>query len=67
MTKENEKILNLYKLTDLSLGKDRRKKEDQDNRTNVLPRNISELLISRVKVDTCIVITNVAVYKLLTR
>lgn len=61
--KENEKILNIFKLTDLTLSRERRKKDESEGRAHTLPKNINDLLISRVKIDTCIIVTNVAVYK----
>lgn len=68
LARHNEKILNLFKITDFTLGRERRRKDDGKSETkpnNILPKTVDELLIRRVKVDACVVVTNFGVYKLL--
>lgn len=65
MARENEKILNMYKSTDFTPGRERKKKEDtKTEKANILPKTVEELPIRKVKVDTCVIVTNFGVYKL---
>lgn len=66
--KEEERILNIFKLTDIAVIKDKRciiSKKDTDK--IVLPRSINDLNIDKIKIDTCIIVTNKAIYRVLIR
>nr|XP_015840194.1 PREDICTED: uncharacterized protein LOC103312885 [Tribolium castaneum] len=63
-TIEKETILNIYKLTDLSWGRVRKSKEDQRREKHYeMPKTVDDLNIKKPRVDTCVVITNSSVYK----
>lgn len=64
-----EKILNVYKLADVTLDKIRWSKDDnrkdKENRTFILPKAVNDLNIRKIKIDTCVIVTTNSVYKLL--
>lgn len=64
-----EKILKIYKLSDINLGKEKRSKEDKKDKgkTYTMPKKVEELNVRKPKVDTCVIITNKAVYKVVLR
>lgn len=62
----DEKILSIYKLSDLSLNNESSDSESSKKvqKTFVLAKSESELNIRKPKIDTCIVVTNKSVYKI---
>jgi hypothetical protein len=63
-TVEKEKILNIYKLTDLSSGRTRKSKDDhRKEKLFEMPKCVGDLNLRKPKIDTCIVVTNTSVYK----
>jgi hypothetical protein len=63
-TVEKEKILSIYKLTDLSSGRTRKSKDDhRKEKLFEMPKCVGDLNLRKPKIDTCIVVTNTSVYK----
>ncbi|KAF5298189.1 hypothetical protein FQA39_LY02613 [Lamprigera yunnana] len=61
---ENEKILNIYKLTDTTfLFDDSNNKPSKVSKEGELLKSIEQLKLQKPKVDTCVVVTNRGVYK----
>ncbi|KAF5306974.1 hypothetical protein FQR65_LT07196 [Abscondita terminalis] len=60
----NEKILSIFKLSDTSLFSDSKPKDELKSKDSVLPNNIDQLKIRKPKIDTCVIVTNRAVYKI---
>lgn len=65
---EKEQILSIYKVTDLSGGRIRKYKDDQRKEKHYeMPKNVDDLNMKKPKIDTCVVITNSSVYKVVIR
>ncbi|KAI4462030.1 regulator of chromosome condensation [Holotrichia oblita] len=64
---QSEKILNVYKFTDVTLDRARWTKDDkkESSKTFVLPKSVNDLNIHKVKIDTCVIVTTNSVYKLI--
>lgn len=63
---ENQKILNIYKMTDLSFGRLRKAKDDlKKEKQFEMPKSVDDLMIRRPKIDTCVVVTDTSVYKII--
>lgn len=63
-----EKVLNIYKLMDLTGGRTRKSKEDQRREKHFeMPKTMEDLSIRKPRIDTCVVVTNSSVYKLVVR
>lgn len=58
---ENEKILKIYRLTDYAASK---VKQPDPDKSYELPKSIDDLQFKRIRVDTCVVVTMTAVYKI---
>nr|XP_022917889.1 uncharacterized protein LOC111427131 [Onthophagus taurus] len=61
----DEKILDMYKLTDVTIIKGSRKDEKKDNKTYSLPKTLDDLNLRKTKIDTCVIVTTNSVYKLI--
>ncbi|XP_017773369.1 PREDICTED: uncharacterized protein LOC108560363 [Nicrophorus vespilloides] len=62
---ENERILNIYKVTDTTLLKGR--KDNKKEKSYSLPKTVDELNIPKMKIDTCVIVTNNSVYRIIVR
>lgn len=60
----NEKILHVFKLVDLSSVR-LRKKDEKKDKVYELPKTIDDINIRKPRVDTCVIVTNNSVYKLI--
>lgn len=59
--RDKERILNIFKVTDTTIIKN---KQDRKDKTYALPISIDDVNIPKVRIDTCVVITNVSIYKI---
>lgn len=62
--RDKERILNIFKVTDTTIIKN---KQDRKDKTYALPISIDDVNIPKVRIDTCVVITNVSIYKITLR
>ncbi|KAK4876051.1 hypothetical protein RN001_012473 [Aquatica leii] len=61
----DEKIVNIFKLSDTTLFGDSKPKEDRkSSKEPLLPNSIDQLKLRKPKIDTCVIVTNKAVYKI---
>ncbi|XP_019873194.2 uncharacterized protein LOC109601394 [Aethina tumida] len=60
----NEKILHVFKLVDLSSVR-LRKKDEKKDKVYELPKTIDDINIRKPRIDTCVIVTNNSVYKLI--
>ncbi|XP_057652123.1 uncharacterized protein LOC130891409 isoform X2 [Diorhabda carinulata] len=61
---ENGKILKLFKLSDLSFSRLKKRDDSRKDKTYELPKTVDDLIIEKPKIDTCIIITDSCVYKI---
>lgn len=63
-----EAILNIFKLSDTTVFNDSKDKDGnkrhRHGKLTVLPTSIEQLKLRKPKIDTCIVVTTKAVYKI---
>lgn len=64
MPGDNEKVINIYKITDKLTTKDRIRRDTSSSDSYVLPKSYQELSGAKIKIDTCLIVTNNAVYKI---
>lgn len=55
----------MYRLSNIASFKEKRNTDesDKDTKTFTLPKNVNDLNVQRPRVDTCVLVTNLAVYK----
>lgn len=63
---KDEKVQKLFKSTSLAMNLESKKDESKE-KTYVLPKTVDEIKIQVPKIDTCVIVTNCAVYKLILR
>lgn len=63
----DEKILNIFKLTDTTIIKNKKCKDDhkKGSKAYALPKTVDELNPARAKIDTCFLVTNKSVHRLI--
>lgn len=61
---DKEKILHIFKLADFSSTRLKKCKEERKDTFFEMPKTVNDLKIRRPRVDTCVIITNKAVYKI---
>ncbi|KAL3269950.1 hypothetical protein HHI36_009006 [Cryptolaemus montrouzieri] len=61
---DNEHILKIYKLADLSAVRLRKCRDDKRDKLFEMPKTVDDLNIRKIRIDTCVLVTSKAVYKI---